>query len=44
MMATADLAQPEETEEDRAAEAALKKVKASERSVAAMQAKYKVGK
>ena len=34
--------QPEETEEDRVAHENLKKVKASERSVVAMQAKYKV--
>ena len=35
--------QPEETEEDRVAHENLKKCKASERSVVAMQAKYKVG-
>ena len=34
--------QPEETDEDRAAHENLKKSKPSERSVVAMQAKYKV--
>ena len=41
MMQVATL-QPEETEEDKVAHENLKKVKASERSVVAMQAKYKV--
>ena len=41
MMHVATL-QPEETEEDKVAHENLKKVKASERSVVAMQAKYKV--